>query len=121
MAAQKKLKEVLDVMIQQEQETEYAWIGGMIIKKCLNQRIPYTDEEWAKEMEKQKRYKNRELASIIDKVFFEDGALQMPKGKKKGFTPSTAEEWEKEMEKQQQYKDRQLANYIDKVLFKDVA
>ena len=107
-----KQKEVLERLIEEEQERKFAWIGEMMIKKHLNQCIPYTAEEWEKEMEKQKRYKNRQLINYIDKVFFEDEALQMSKG----CNQSTAEQWEEEMEKQQQYKDRQLANYIDSVL-----
>ena len=109
-----KLKEVFEIMINEEQERKFVWTGEMKIKKHLNQCIPYTAEKWGKEMEKQKRYKNRPLINYIDKVFFEDGALQMSKG----CNQSTAEQWEEEMEKQQQYKDRQLANYIDKILFK---
>ena len=111
--AEHKLKEALDIMINQEQERKHVFIGEMIIKKHLNQRIPYTEEEWGKEMEKQKRYKNRQLINYIDKVFFEEGALQM--SKERG-NQSTEEQWEEEMEKQKRYKERQLANYIDRVL-----
>ena len=111
--AEHKLKEALDIMINDEQERKHVFIGEMIIKKYLNQCIPYTAEKWAKEMEKQKQYKNRKLINYIDKVFFEDGALQM--SKERG-NHSTAEQWEEEMEEQKRHKDRQLPNYIDRVL-----
>ena len=62
--------------IEKYQKDPYVHFNGMKIKKCLNQCIPYTEEAWAKEMEKQKFYKNKQLISFIDKVFFEDGALQ---------------------------------------------
>ena len=62
--------------IKKYQEDPYVHFNGKRIKKCLNQCIPYTEEAWAKEMEKQKFYKNKQLISFIDKVFFEDGALQ---------------------------------------------
>ena len=62
--------------IKKYQEDPYVHFNGMKIKKTLNQCIPYTEEAWAKEMEKQKFYKNKQLISFIDKVFFEDGALQ---------------------------------------------
>ena len=107
-----KQKEVLEMLINEEQERKFVWIGEMMIKKNLNQCIPYTAEKWEKEMEKQKRYKNRQLINYIDKVFFDDGALQMSKGRNQ----STAEQWEEEMEEQKRYKDRQLANYIESVL-----
>ena len=114
--AEQKLKEALEAMINEEQERKFVWIGEMMIKKHQNQRIPYTEEEWGKEMEKQKRYKNRQLINYIDKVFFDDGALQMSKEKEKGRNQSTEEQWEEEIEKQKRYKDRQLVNYIDRVL-----
>ena len=62
--------------IKKYQKDPYVYIDGMKIKKCLNQCIPYTEEAWVKETEKQKFYKNKQLISFIDKVFFEDGALQ---------------------------------------------
>ena len=107
-----KQKEVLETLINEEQERKHVFIGEMKIKKHLNQCIPYTAEKWGKELEKQKRYKNKHLINYIDKVFFEDGALQMSKG----CNQSTAEQWEEEMEEQKRHKDRQLANYIDRVL-----
>ena len=65
-----------DQVIEKYQKDPYVHFKGKRIKKCLNQCIPYTEEAWAKEMEKQKFYKNKQLISFIDKVFFEDGALQ---------------------------------------------
>ena len=62
--------------IEKYQKDPYVHFKGKRIKKCLNQCIPYTEKAWAKEMEKQKFYKNKQLISFIDKVFFEDGALQ---------------------------------------------
>ena len=106
-------KEVLEMMINEEQERKHVWIGEMKIKKYLNQCIPYTGEQWGKEMEKQKRYKDRKLINYIDKVFFEDGAQQMSKER---CNQSTAEQWEEEMEEKKRYEERQLANYIDRVL-----
>ena len=79
----KKLAEAIAAAAKKfEQEIEkylkdpYVHFKEKRIKKCLNQCIPYTEEAWAKEMEKQKFYKNKQLISFIDKVFFEDGALQ---------------------------------------------
>ena len=65
--------------IEKYQKDRYVHFKGKRIKKCLNQCIPYTEEAWAKEMEKQKFYKNKQLINFIDKVFFEDGALQLEK------------------------------------------
>ena len=62
--------------IKKYQEDPYVHFNGMKIKKCLNQCIPYTEEAWGKEMEKRKAYKNKQLINFIDKVFFENGALQ---------------------------------------------
>ena len=73
--AAKKLEEE----IKKYQEDPYVHVNGKKIKKTLNQCIPYTGEEWEKEMEKRKGYKNRQLINFIDKVFFEDGALQLEK------------------------------------------
>ena len=67
--------------IKKYQEDPYVYFNGKKIKKTLNQCIPYTGEEWEKEMEKRKGYKNRQLINFIDKVFFEDGALQLEKRK----------------------------------------
>ena len=65
--------------IEKYQKDRYVHFNGMKIKKTLNQCIPYTEEAWVKEMEKQKFYKNKQLINFIDKVFFEDGALQLEK------------------------------------------
>ena len=73
--AAKKLEEE----IKKYQEDPYVHVNGKKIKKTLNQCIPYTGEEWEKEMEKRKGYKNRQLINFIDKVFFEDRALQLEK------------------------------------------
>ena len=82
----KKLAEVMAVAakkfeeeIKKYQEDPYVYFNGKKIQKTLRQFIPYTAEEWEKEMEKQKVYKNRQLINFIDKVFFEDGALQLEK------------------------------------------
>ena len=79
----KKLAEVMAVAakkfeeeIKKYQEDPYVHFNGKKIQKTLRQCIPYTAEEWEKVMEKQKMYKNRQLINFIDKVFFEDGALQ---------------------------------------------
>ena len=73
--AHRKQKEALDRIVEEEQKREHIFIGGLKIKKHHHQCIPYTEEE----MEKQKVYKNRQLINFIDKVFFEDGALQLEK------------------------------------------
>ena len=82
----KKLAEVMAVAakkfeeeIKKYQEDPYVYFNGKKIQKTLRQFIPYTEEAWAKEMEKQKFYKNKQLINFIDKVFFEDGALQLEK------------------------------------------
>ena len=82
----KKLAEVMAVAakkfeeeIKKYQENPYVYFNGKKIQKTLRQFIPYTAEEWEKEMEKQKVYKNRQLINFIDKVFFEDGALELEK------------------------------------------
>ena len=75
--AYQKLKEALEKMVEEEQKREYIiFPDGKKMKKTLKQCIPYTGEAWAKEREKQKFYKNKQLISFIDKVFFEDGGLQ---------------------------------------------
>ena len=79
----KKLAEVMAVAakkfeeeIKKYQKDPYVYIDGKRIKKCLNQCIPYTEEEWA-EYQRDKASKDRKhLINFIDKVFFEDGALQ---------------------------------------------
>ena len=78
----KKLAEVMAVAakkfeeeIKKYQEDPYVYFNGKKIQKTLRQFIPYTEEEWEKVMEVQKMYKNKQLINYIDKVFFEDGAL----------------------------------------------
>ena len=100
----------LEEEIEKYQEAEYIEFEGHKIRKTLTQRIPATKED----REEYQRYKasrgSKKQISFIDKVFFEDGALQMPK-EKKGINL-------KEI-KQQQYKSRELDSFIDKVFFED--
>ena len=111
---QVEMAEKLEEDIKKHQESEYIEIDGMKIKKCLTQRIPGTKEELEKYQRDKKAYGNKKQISFIDKVFFEDGALQMPMPKeKKGINL-------KEI-KQQQNKSRELNSYIDKVFFEDGA
>ena len=74
-----RVVEKMEEEIKKYQKDPYVYIDGKRMKKCVNQCIPYTAEEWEKEMEKQKVYKNRQLINFIDKVFFEDGALELEK------------------------------------------
>ena len=79
----KKLAEVMagavkkfEEEIKKYEEDPYVYFNGKKIQKTLRQFIPYTEEEWEKEMEKRKGYKDQKaLTNYIDKVFFEDGAL----------------------------------------------
>ena len=67
----------LEEDIERYQKATYIVVKGKKIRKTLTQRIPWTKEE-----------RKKELDSYIDKVFFEDGALQMPMPKeKKGNKP----------------------------------
>ena len=75
----KNLKEVIEELVKKYEEAPYVFFKGKKLQKNLKQCIPYTAEEWEKEMENQQRYKNRQLINFIDKVFFEDGALQLEK------------------------------------------
>ena len=76
----KNLKEVIAEIVKKYEESPYIIVKGQRIQKTLKQYIPYTTEEWEKEMEKRKGYKDqKDLNSFIDKVFFEDGALQLEK------------------------------------------
>ena len=83
---QKLLKEIMAEVVKQHeeeikkyQEDPYVYLNGMKIKKTLKQCIPYTEEEWA-EYQRDKASKDRkQLINFIDKVFFEDGALQLEK------------------------------------------
>ena len=105
----KKLEE-LQEEIEKRQEATHIEIDGMKIKKCLNQRIPPTKEQLEEFMRRKKAKKKKtsfidkgretKLNSFIDKVFYEDGALQMPK---------------------EMNKNRDLASFIDKVFFEDGA
>ena len=79
----KKLAEVMaeaakkfEEEIKKYQEDPYVYIDGKRIKKCLNQCIPYTEEEWAEYQRDKASRDNKQLISFIDKVFFQDGALQ---------------------------------------------
>ena len=72
----KNLKEVIAEIVKKYEESPHIIVKGQKVRKTLKQYIPYTAEEWEKEMEKQQRYKDRKhLTNYIDKVFFEDGAL----------------------------------------------
>ena len=72
----KILKEVIAEIVKKYEESPHIIVKGQKVRKTLKQYIPYTAEEWEKEMEKQKGYKDQKaLANFIDKVFFEDGAL----------------------------------------------
>ena len=62
--------------IKEYQEDPYVYLNGMKIKKTLNQCIPYTEEEWAEYQRDKASRDNKQLISFIDKVFFQDGALQ---------------------------------------------
>ena len=75
----KILKEVIAEIVKKYEESSHIIVKGQKVRKTLKQYIPYTEEEWEKEMEKRKGYKNRQLLNFIDKVFFEDGALQLEK------------------------------------------
>ena len=79
-AAAKKFAEE----IKKYQEDPYVHFNGKKIKKTLKQCIPYTEEQWEKVTEKQKAYKNKQLINFIDKVFFQDGALQFKETRQKG-------------------------------------
>ena len=108
---QVELAKKLEEDIKKHQEAEYIEIDGMKIKKCLTQRIPATKEELEKYRRDKKAYDNKKRISFIDKVFFEDGALEdLPKEKKscaislKGLN-----------------KNSDVASFIDKVFFEDGA
>ena len=62
--------------IKKYQEDPYVHFNGKKIKKCLNQCIPYTEEQWANYQRDKAARDNKQLINFIDKVFFEDGALQ---------------------------------------------
>ena len=73
--AAKKLEEE----IKKYQEDPYVHVNGKKIKKTLNQCIPYTAEEWGKYQRDKASKGRKDLINFIDKVFFEDGALQLEK------------------------------------------
>ena len=77
-----KLKK-LEEEIEKYQEATHIEFEGRKIRKTLTQRIPWTKEEWEKYQRDKKAHDNKKLNSFIDKVFFEDGALQMPPPKPK--------------------------------------
>ena len=108
---QVELAKKLEEDIKKHQEAEYIEIDGMKIKKCLTQRIPATKEELEKYQRDKKAYDNKKRISFIDKVFFEDGALEDLPKEKKSCAISL-----KEMNK-----NGDLASYIDKVFFEDGA
>ena len=108
---QVEIAKKLEEDIKKYQESEYIEIDGMKIKKCLTQRIPATKEELEKYQRDKKAYGNKKRISFIDKVFFEDGALEdLPKEKKSCAIGL------KEMNK-----NGDLASFIDKVFFEDGA
>ena len=79
----KKLAEVMAVAakkfkeeIKKYQEDPYVYFNGKKIQKTLRQCIPYTAEEWANYQRDKAARDNKQLINFIDKVFFEDGALQ---------------------------------------------
>ena len=75
----KNLKEVIAEIVKKYKESPHIIVKGQKVRKTLKQYIPYTAEEW-EEWEKRKGYKDQKaLANFIDKVFFEDGALQLEK------------------------------------------
>ena len=96
----KKLKEgiaeiakKLEKEIEKYQEDTHIEFKGQKIRKTLIQRIPYTKEEWEKYQRDKATRDNKKQISFIDKVFFEDGALDR----------------------------KNLTNFIDKVFFEDGA
>ena len=96
----KKLKEgiagiakKLGEEIEKYQEDTHVVYKGWRIRKTLNQCIPATKEEWEEYLRDKASKGSKKQISFIDKVFFEDGAL-----------------------------DREnLTNFIDKVFFEDGA
>ena len=82
----KKLAEIMaeaakkfEEEIKKYQKDPYVYIDGMKIKKTLNQCIPYTDEAWVEYLLDKADRDNKQLINFIDKVFFEDGGLQLEK------------------------------------------
>ena len=111
---QLEIAKKLEEDIKKHEEAEYIEFEGGRVRKTLIQRIPATKEEWEEYQRDKKAYENKKQISFIDKVFFEDGALQMPMPKeKKGINL-------KEIKKQQD-KSSELNSFIDKVFFEDGA
>ena len=111
---QLEIMKKLEEDIKKHQEAEYIEFEGHKIRKTLTQRIPATKEELEKYQRDKKAYGNKKQISYIDKVFFEDGALQMP-------PPKPKEKLNLKEIKQQQDKSRELDSFIDKVFFEDGA
>ena len=112
---QLEIAKKLEEEIKKYQEATHIEFEGKKIRKTLIQRIPATKEELEKYQRDKKAYGNKKLNSFIDKVFFEDGALQVQMPKEKiGINL-------KEIIKQQQDKSRDLNSFIDKVFFEDGA
>ena len=65
--------------IKKYQEDPYVYIDGKKIQKTLRQFIPYTEEAWEEYKRDKADRDNKQLINFIDKVFFEDGALQLEK------------------------------------------
>ena len=82
----KKLKEGLAEMvkkleeeIEKYQEDTHVVYKGQKIRKTLNQCIPATKEEWEEYLRDKASKGSKKQISFIDKVFFEDGALDYEK------------------------------------------
>ena len=65
--------------IEKYQKDPYVHFNGKKIQKTLKQCIPYTAEGWAEYQQDKADRDNKQLISFIDKVFFEDGGLQLEK------------------------------------------
>ena len=79
--------------IEKYQEDTHVVYKGWRIRKTLNQCIPATKEEWEEYLRDKASKGSKKQISFIDKVFFEDGALDR----------------------------KNLTNFIDKVFFEDGA
>ena len=75
----KNLKEVIEELVKKYEEDPYVYFNEKKIQKTLKQYIPYTAEEWANYQRDKASKDRKHLNSFIDKVFFEDGALQLEK------------------------------------------
>ena len=83
----------LEEEIEKYQEDTHVVYKGRRIRKTLNQCIPATKEEWEEYLRDKASKGSKKQISFIDKVFFEDGALDR----------------------------KNLTNFIDKVFFEDGA